>query len=101
VRNESTVARSGWRFEATAGARKLIGEIDAERSLLAGVTYHDPDGETAYCYNGETATMRLAVYERSRQVGGWRHQQTLAAPGRAHFEYAQRQAVPGIELLTQ
>jgi hypothetical protein len=99
--NWSTFGLTGWRFEAVAGARKLIAEVDAERDRLAGVTYHDPDGELAYCYNGETATMRLHIYERTRQVGGWTHRQTLVAPGRAHFEYAQREPVAGLELLTQ
>lgn len=98
--NDSTFALTGWRFTAVDGRRKLIGEVDAERSQLAGVTYHDPDGELAYCYNGETATMRLHLYERARQVGGWAHRQTLVAPGRAHFEYAQRTPVPDLELLT-
>lgn len=98
--NDSTFSLTGWRFEAVAGARKLIGEVDADRSLLAGVTYHDPDGELAYCYNGETASMRLHLYERARQVGGWAHRGTLQANGRAHFEYAQRVPVPGMELLT-
>ena len=98
--NHSTFALTGWRFEAVDGARKLIGEVDADRDQLAGVTYHDPDGELAYCYNSETASMRLHVYERARQVGGWAHRETLVARGRAHFEYAQRTPVPDIELLT-
>ena len=66
VRNVSTFALSGWRFEAIAGKRKLIGEIDADRDQLAGVTYHDPDGDLAYCYNAETASMRLHVYAKRR-----------------------------------
>jgi hypothetical protein len=99
--NDSTFSLTGWRFEAVDGARKLIGEVDADRSQLAGVTYHDPDGELAYCYNGETATMRLHLYERTSQVGGWTHRHTLVARGRAHFEYAQRAPVPELELLTQ
>lgn len=100
IANESTFALSGWRFEATDGSRKLIGEVDADRDLLTGVTYHDPDGERAYCYNGETASMRVHLYERARQVGGWRHRETLLANGRAHFEYAQRTPIEGLELLT-
>ncbi len=98
--NDSTFSLTGWRFEAVDGARKLVGEVDADRSQLAGVTYHDPDGELAYCYNGETASMRLHLYERACQVGGWAHRQTLVAPGRAHFEYAQRTPVPDLPLLT-
>jgi hypothetical protein len=98
--NASRFALTGWRFEAVDGARKLIGEVDADREQLAGVTYHDPDGELAYCYNSETASMRLHVYERARQVGGWAHRQTLVSHGRTHFEYAQRTPVPELELLT-
>lgn len=40
--NWSSYALTGWRFEAVAGARRLIAQIDAERDRLAGVTYHDP-----------------------------------------------------------
>jgi len=98
--NDSTFALTGWRFEAVDGTRKLIGEVDADREQLAGVTYHDPDGELAYCYNSETASMRVHVYERARRVGGWAHIRTLVATGRAHFEYAQREPVPDLELLT-
>jgi hypothetical protein len=98
--NDSTFALTGWRFEAIDGPLKLIGEVDADRGLLAGVTYHDPDGELAYCYNTETATMRLRVYERSREVGGWTHRKTLVAIRRAHFEYAQRTPIRDLELLT-
>jgi hypothetical protein len=97
--NSSTYALTGWRFEAVHGARKLVGEVDAVRDQLAGVIYHDPDGEPAYCYNSETASLRLHLYERARQVGGWAHTTTLVAPGRAHFEYAQRTPVPEIALL--
>jgi hypothetical protein len=100
VANPSTFALTGWRFVATDGERRLIGEVDAERERLAGVTYHDPDGRLAYCYNSETASMRLHLYERARRVGGWVHRQTLLAPGRAHFEYGQRSPVPDLELLT-
>jgi hypothetical protein len=96
--NWSTYALTGWRFEATAGARKLITEVDAERDRLAGVTYHDPDGDPAYCYNTETASIRLHLYERAPRVAGWAHVAALGARGRAHFEYAQRTPVPGREL---
>jgi hypothetical protein len=98
--NDSTFALTGWRFEAVDGGRKLIGEVDADREQLVGVTYHDPDGELAYCYNGETSTMRLHVYERSRRVGGWAHRQTLVADRRAHFEYGQRAKIADLDLLT-
>jgi hypothetical protein len=100
VANPSRFALTGWQFEAVDATRRLIAEVDADRDQLVGVTYHDPDGELAYCYNSEIASMRLKIYERARQVGGWRHRQTLAAPGLAHYEYGQRAPVPGIELRT-
>jgi hypothetical protein len=96
--NWSSYALTGWRFEAIDRARKLIVEVDAERDRLAGVTYHDPDGDPAYCYNTETASIRLHLYERAPRVGGWAHAGALHADGRAHFEYAQRTPIPGMEL---
>jgi hypothetical protein len=97
--NWSVYGLTGWRFEAVAGSVKLACEVDAGRDALVGVTYRDPDGELAYCYNTETASMRMHVYERARQVGGWAHRHTLTAPGRAHFEYAQRTPVADVALL--
>ncbi|MGN6867067.1 MAG: hypothetical protein ACTHMY_01560 [Solirubrobacteraceae bacterium] len=96
--NWSTFGLTGWRFEAIAGARKLIAEVDAERDRLAGVTYNDPDGDSAYCYNTGTASIRLHLYERAPRVGGWAHAAAFGAQGRAHFEYAQRVPVPDLEL---
>ena len=54
---------------ATAPAQDR-GDVDAPRDTLVGVTYHDPDGELAYCYNSEVASLRL--------------QRLRARPGRAH-----------------
>jgi hypothetical protein len=97
--NRSDFAPGRWRFEAVAKRRKLIGEVDADTRLLAGVTYHDPDGEPAYCYNSEAASMRLHVYRRSSPGPGWTYARTLFGAGCAHFEYAQRDPVPDLELL--
>ncbi len=97
--NHSTFALTGWRLEAAERARKLVCEIDADREQLVGVTYRDPDGELAYCYNSESASMRVHVYERARQVGGWAHRETLVGPGRAHFEYGARDPVSDVELM--
>jgi hypothetical protein len=99
LRNPSSFSVAGWRFEALADSRKLIGEVQADRGLLAGVTYHDPDGRPAYCYNTEAASMRLSVYRRAGTGRGWQHEQTLVGPGCGHFEYAERQPVAGLELL--
>ncbi|MHB8659016.1 MAG: hypothetical protein ACYC91_13860 [Solirubrobacteraceae bacterium] len=99
--NPSVFALTGWHFQATDGRRKIVGQVDAERRLAAGVTYHDPDGELAYCYNSETASMRLQILHRARRVGGWAHAGTLVSRGRTHFEYAQRSPLPGLQLLTE
>jgi hypothetical protein len=62
------------------------------------VTYHDPDGDLAYCYNTEVADMRLEVFERARPRAEWKKTDELHADGRAHFEYAQREPVEGVEV---
>lgn len=49
-------------------------------------------------HNSEVASMRVHVWERAQAYHGWKPVQTLVAPGRAHFEYAQRTPVPGLEL---
>lgn len=90
--DRSRFGPDGWRFETTAGRRTLVCEVTPDRRLLAGVTYHDPDGELAYCYNSEAASMRLEVRERGQPA------RTLIGQGSAHFEYGQRQPVPGLEL---
>ena len=96
--NWSSYALTGWRFEAIDSARKLVAEVDAARDELVGVTYKDPDGDPAYCYNTETASIRLHLYERAPRAGSWAHTAMLSADGRAHFEYAQRTPVPRMEL---
>ena len=96
--NPSTFALSSWDFEARDGNRRIAVEVDAPRETLVGVTYSDPDGELAYCYNSEVASLRLP---RLRSRPGRAHRlapgETLARPGRAHFEYAQREPA-GLEL---
>jgi len=97
-RNESDFELTGWRFEARSWRRKLRGEVSARKQDLVGVTYHDPDGELAYCYNTEVADMRLELFERGTPWGDWRKLDELRSEGRAHFEYAQRRPVEGVEL---
>jgi hypothetical protein len=100
VRNPSRFGLTSWRFEARDGRRRVVGEVDAPRDTLVGVTYHDPDGDPAYCYNSEVASMRLFVWDRtSRGRFGWTLRDTLVADGTAHFEYAQREPVEGVPLL--
>lgn len=92
TRNPSRFGLTTWHTEAIDGDRRVTMDVEADRDTLAGVTYHDPDGERAYCYNSETASMRVRVWEGERLVD------ELTAPGRAHFEYAQREPVDGLEL---
>ena len=100
TRNPSAFGLTTWHFEARDGKRKVVGEVDAPRNSLVGVTYHDPDGDEAYCYNSEVASMRLFVWDRTaRGRFGWVLRDTLVAEGNAHFEYAQRAPVDGVELL--
>src|SRR3954454_2571536 len=100
ARARSRFGLSTWRFEARDGKRRIVGEVDAPRETLAGVTYHDPDGRPAYCYNSEVASMRLTVWDRTaRGRFGWTLRDTLIGDGRAHFEYGQRASLPGVELL--
>ncbi len=98
IANSRSYALTGWRFEAIDGSRKLLAEVDGARDQLAGVTYHDPDGDLAYCYNTETASIRLHLYERAPRLSRWAHAASWQAQGRAHFEYAQRAPVPEQEL---
>ncbi len=98
--NRSQFGLTGWDFEAIGGKRRVQAHVSVARELLAGVTYHDPDGAPAYCYNSEVATIRLTVLDRVRSPRhGWVHRQTLTGAGTAHFEYGQREPVAGLELL--
>jgi hypothetical protein len=97
-RNESEFDLTHWRFEARTGRRKLHGEVRTRTEDLVGVTYHDPDGELAYCYNTEIADMTLELFERQTPFAAWEKRDELRSEGRAHFEYAQREPVVGVEL---
>ena len=99
LRTPSEFSLTDWRFAARAGKRRIEVEVDASRDALVGVTYHDPDGDLAYCYNSEIARMRVEISDR---VGsGWKPRETLVADGRAHFEYAQREPVEAVALLVK
>lgn len=90
--SHSTFGQDGWRFEASTRRRKLVCEVKPDRRLLAGVTYHDPDGEQAYCYNSEAASMRVEIH------AGNGPPRILTGDGSAHFEYGQREPLPDLEL---
>ena len=96
TRNPSEFDLGGWRFEARSRDVRVQGDVSARPEDLVGVTYHDPDGELAYCYNTEVADMRLEVFRRVSRK--WTQVDELRAEGRAHFEYAQRAPLEGVEL---
>jgi hypothetical protein len=94
--NSSRFDVEGWNLEALDGSRKLIAQVTPTREQTVGVTYHDPDGREAYCYNSETASVQLEILERAGR--GWTTSQRLSCAGRCHFEFGTRTPVPGIEL---
>src|SRR4051812_12479699 len=94
--NPSEFDLTGWRFEARGHGVRARGDVSARREDLVGVTYHDPDGQLAYCYNTEGADMRLEGFPQPSR--DWGQGGELRADGRAHFEYAQRTPVDGVEL---
>lgn len=92
---------TGWTLDSRAGARRVLVEVDAPRESLAGVTYHDPDGEPAHCYNTERASARVQLLRRRRGYPPWAHAGRWQADGCAHFEYGQREPLPGVPLLVR
>ncbi len=96
LRANSRFGLTSWAFDARAGRRRAVVQVDAPRTSLAGVVYTDPDGERAHCYNSEVASMRVAVLDRSGS--GWIVRERLSSDGRAHFEYGQRAPVPDMPL---
>ncbi len=100
LRASAEIGLTRYHFETRNRTRRLRVEVDAPRETLVGVTYDDPDGEQAWCYNSEVASLRAWVWDRSRGAGGrWLLRDTLQAPGRAHVEYAQRAPVADVPVL--
>lgn len=96
-RPTSRFGPDGWLLEARDGARRIALAVSPPPATLVGVTYHDPDGEPAYCYNSEVATMRVDVQHRAGRR--WIDAATLQSDGRAHFEYAQRTPLADLDVL--
>jgi len=101
ARNQSEFGLTNWRFTAATDKTRLVCSVATRIEDLVGVTYHDPDGDLAYCYNTEIADMEIDVYEQAPSGKRWSLARKLRSDGRAHFEYAQRQPVPGAALMVK
>ena len=100
LRASAQIGLTGYQLETRNRTRRLRVEVEAPLQTLVGVTYDDPDGEQAWCYNSEVASLRAWVWDRSRGAGTrWLLRDTLQAPGRAHVEYAQRTPADGVPVL--
>jgi hypothetical protein len=98
--NRSRFGLTGWQLQASDGKRRLELRVSAPRERLVGVTYQDPDGERAYCYNTEVASLEGSLSERAgKAVGGWSPIRRFNAAGATHFEYAQRTPLPDVPLM--
>lgn len=100
LRAESASGLSRYRVETATRTRRVLFEVDAPRETLVGVTYDDPDGDRLRCWNTEVASMRLWIWDRASRRGDfpWKLRDTLQAPGRACFEYAQRAPLQGVPM---
>lgn len=94
ARNQSSFNSTSWQFTARERNRKVVGKVVCDADTLVGVTYQDPDGDLAYCYNSEVASLELDIYHRAGGGKAWTLARRLNAPHRAHFEFAQREKLP-------
>lgn len=100
LRAKAEIGLERYTLETRNRTRRLRVEVTAPRDTLVGVTYDDPDGEQAWCYNSEVASLSAWVWDRGRGGGArWLLRDTLRAPGTAHVEYAQRAPVEGVPVL--
>jgi len=89
-RTDSTFDQGGWRFSSSDGRRKIEASVTTDGQQLVGVTYTDPDGDKAYCYNSETVSLKIELFERAKRRSPWLLTETYSADRTAHYEYAQR-----------
>jgi hypothetical protein len=76
-------------FAARAGDARVRGRATLPPEILAGVTYHDPDGSAVHCANTEVADLEVEV-----ATGGGRR--TLHCAAACGVERGGRSPMPGI-----
>ncbi|HUH04637.1 MAG TPA: tocopherol cyclase family protein [Kofleriaceae bacterium] len=85
-----------YQFRAASARIRIEGEYTCNPDDMVVATYHDPDGEAAYCANTEIGDLRVTVFERPHPLGRWRETAHLVAPGTGHFEVGGRQRDPRV-----
>ncbi len=100
LRATSSSTLACYRAQTATGTRRVAFDVQAPRETLVGVTYDDPDGELMRCWNTEVASAHIWVWDRTSRRGGapWMLRDTLQAPGRACFEYAQRELLADVPI---
>jgi hypothetical protein len=88
LRAKSHYEMPTWAFTARNERWKVVGAARARVDRMVQVTYTDPDGSNRYCANSEIADLALEVFARSN--GGWRHEASLTATGKAHLEFGRK-----------
>jgi hypothetical protein len=74
---------------------KVEGVFTCRPEDMTTATYHDPDGDPAYCANTCAGDLQVSVSRRKR-LGAWQSQVKLVAEGTAHFEVGARTPDPAI-----
>ncbi|RME90578.1 MAG: hypothetical protein D6767_06640 [Candidatus Hydrogenedentota bacterium] len=57
-----------WQFEGKKGDYKLKGMIQADSDKIAGLNYDDPDGKRNYCYNSKTASAKITLFYKNKEL---------------------------------
>lgn len=91
VFTRGTFGTGRYQFRAASARIRIEGEYTCNPDDMVVATYHDPDGEAAFCANTEIADLRLTVFERPHPLARWRETAHLVAPGTGHFEVGGRQ----------
>ena len=75
-------------FRARSITMRVDGELTCTPERMIVAPYVDPDGTEVFCSNTEIGDARIEVSRRGALR--WRHDRTLVARGRAHFEVGGR-----------